>query len=100
MRLGGVGPNGIVFNSGGSLMVTDCVAQNFLFVCFIAEPRQRSAEVGMVLTSSALPLGWGVISDGGCHAYRYTTDRACNCACLLACLSTSQCARPCVCCLV
>jgi hypothetical protein len=37
----GVGANGIVFNSGGSLRVTDRVAQNFLFVCFIAEPGQQ-----------------------------------------------------------
>jgi hypothetical protein len=29
-------------------------------------------------------MGWGVVSDGGCRAYRYTADRAFHRAYLLA----------------
>jgi hypothetical protein len=53
------GTNGIVFNSGGSLTVTDCVVQNFTTDGILVEP--SSGTLTMLLTDIVVPNN----SNGG-----------------------------------
>jgi hypothetical protein len=65
----GVGHNGIVFNSGGSITVTDCVAQNFLY----AGTLTTGNGILMQPTSGAISfiISNTIVSNNGNSGFQY-----------------------------